>query len=145
MKAAISVNYKYFSPSSHSQLGKTIQTHIYVYIYIYKEVLAWRGIYFSCCFFLASWLFGFLSSWLLGFLASRLLGFLACWLWLVASSAFPVPLRQVAFWLSAFGGFGFSHPLLSQFLSGRFCFCTLSLFFLDLASRIISITSCLPI
>ena len=71
---------------------------------------------FFHCFFgggffslLASWLLGFSASWLLGFLASRLLGFLAaCWLmrlvvafllWLFASSAFPVPLRQVAFWL----------------------------------------------
>ena len=73
------------------------------------------GIYFSFSFFfsflfplLASRLFGFLSFRLLGFLASRLLGFsafcwfmrlLAFWLWLFASSAFPVPLRQVAFWL----------------------------------------------
>ena len=53
----------------------------------------------------------------------------AFWLWLLASSAFPVPLRQVAFWLlrlfaglCGFGGFGFSHPLLSQFLSGLFGF-----------------------
>ena len=57
--------------------------------------------------FLASWLFGFLASWLLGFLASWLLGFSASWLlgFLAsqllpfASSAFPVPLWQVAFWL----------------------------------------------
>ena len=40
--------------------------------------------------FVASWrLLGFSASWLLGILASRLL----------ASSAFPVPLWQVAFWL----------------------------------------------
>ena len=75
--------------------------------------------------FLASWLFGFLASWLFGFLAFWLLGFWAFG-WLVASSAFPVPLRQVAFWLlrfslvyAAFGGFGFSHPGV----------CTLSLVF----------------
>ena len=57
--------------------------------------------------FLASWLLGFSASWLLGFWASGLLGFSAfCWFmrllvafWLFASSAFPVPLRQVAFWL----------------------------------------------
>ena len=74
---------------------------------------------------LASWLRGFLAF---GFLAFRLLGFLAFWL--------------LGFLLvyAAFGGFGFSHPLLSQFLSGLFGFCTLS-WFLDLASRIISITS----
>ena len=74
--------------------------------------------------FLASWRLGFSASWLLGFLASRLLGFsascwfmrllVAFWLWLFASSAFPVPLRQVAFWLlrlfavlCGFGGVGF--------------------------------------
>ena len=68
--------------------------------------------------FSASWLLGFWASWLLlGFLAFRLLGFSASWLSglfgfllvyaafaflafrLFASSAFPVPLRQVAFWL----------------------------------------------
>ena len=72
----------------------------------------------------------FSASWLLGFLAScwfmRLLG--AFWLWLFASSAFPVLLRQVAFWLCGFllvyvalGGFGFSPPLLSQLLSDCGC------------------------
>ena len=100
---------------------------------------------------MASWLLGFSASWLLGFLASRLLGFsafywfmrllVAFWLWLFASSAFPVPLRQVAFWLlrlfaglcyAAFGGFGFSHPILA-FAPFHW--------FLDLASRIMSITS----
>ena len=81
-----------------------------------------EGIYFCFLFFLlfpllAFWLLGFLAFRLLGFLAFRLLGFLAsrllgfsafCWfmqllvafsLWLFASFAFPVPLRQVAFWL----------------------------------------------
>ena len=63
---------------------------------------------FSFCFYfflLASWLFwllGFLAFRLLGFLASRLLGFLAL---VFASSAFPVPLRQVAFWLWRLCGF----------------------------------------
>ena len=108
-----------------------------------------KGIYFRICvLLLAFWLLGFLTFGLLGFLAFRLLGFLAsrrlgflalCWFmrllaafcpWLFASSAFPVPLRQVAFWLyAAFGGFGFLHPLLPQFLSGLFGLCTLSLFF----------------
>ena len=54
----------------------------------------------------------FLSVCLCGFM--RLLR-----LWLFASSALPVSLRQVAFWLCGFwwlSGFGFSHPLLSQFV-----------------------------
>ena len=91
-------------------------------------------------FFFRFWLLGFLASRLLGFSASGLFGFLLVlvvfWLWLFASSAFPVPLRQVAFYLfgfslvcAAFGGFGFSNPLLSQFLSGLLGFCTLSLVF----------------
>ena len=62
--------------------------------------------------FLASWLLGFLASWLLGFSASGLLGFSAfCWFmrllvafWLFASFAFPVPLRQVAFFRHHGGG-----------------------------------------
>ena len=119
--------------------------------------------------FLASWLFGFLASWLLGFLASWLLGFSACWLlgfwasWLLgfwASGLFsfllvyvafggflafrilciPVPLRQVAFWLlrlfASLCGFGFSHP------SGFLAFAPFH-WFLDLASRIMSITTTL--
>ena len=110
--------------------------------------------------FLASWLLGFLASWLLGFLASGLLGFFASWLFGFLASGL--------FGFSAFCAFGFSHPLYSQFLFGRwrfgFCgffaglcgFWRLWLFassaftvplwapfhwFLDLASRIISITS----
>ena len=77
---------------------------------------------------LASWL-GFSASWLLGFLASRLLGF------------------SVSCWFMRLFGFGFSHPLHSQFISGSlvalsfrmlcfpsskgglFSFCTLSLVF----------------
>ena len=90
--------------------------------------------------------FSLLASWLFGLLASGLLGFSAfCWFMrllvaflLFASSAFPVPLRQVAFWLllvyAAFGGFGFSHP------SGFWAFAPFH-WFLDLASRIISITT----
>ena len=107
----------------------------------------------------ASWLLGFLASWLLGFLAfgflaSRLLGF-----W-----AFRLFAGLCGFWWL----FCFSHPLHSQFLFGRwrFGFCGFSLvyatfcgfgfshpsgflafapfhWFLDLASRIISITTTL--
>ena len=78
-----------------------------------------KNMYFRSCFFplLASWFLGFVASWLLGFSASWLFGFsasglfgfllvyaamrllVAFWLWLFASSAFPVPLQQVAFWL----------------------------------------------
>ena len=65
----------------------------------------------------------------------------SCFFRLFASFAFPVLLWRV-FWLlrlftglSAFGGFGFSHPLLSQFLSRLFGFCTLSwVFWLWLAA-----------
>ena len=130
----------------------------------------WRGIYFRCCFFalawlfgfLASWLFGFLASWLFGlaswlfgFLASWLLGFsascafvllVAFWLWLFASSAFPVPLWLVAFWLlrlvAGLCGFWWLWLFASllSLLSGLFCFCPFH-WFLALASRILSITS----
>ena len=113
--------------------------------------------------FLASWLLGFLASWLLGFLAVQLLGFWAsgllgfsafCWFmrllvafWLFASSAFPVPLRQMAVLLLRlllFAGLcGFWRLL------AALAFCILRAFwllrpfigFLDLASRIISITT----
>ena len=55
-----------------------------------------RGMYFFLFFS-----FFLLASWLPGFSAfcwfMRLL--VAFWLWLFASSAFPVPVRQVAFWL----------------------------------------------
>ena len=123
-----------------------------------------RGIYFifvAYCSFLsllASWLFGFSASWLLGFSASWLLAFWLLgfflllvglrgfwWLWLFASSAFPVPLRQVAFWLLRlcaglcgfwklwlFASSAFPVPLRAFWLLH---------WFLDLASRIISITS----
>ena len=115
--------------------------------------------------FLAFRLLGFLASWLLGFLAFRLLGFLAfrllvglCGFWWLfgfgfwlASSAFPVPLRQVAFWLlrhfvglCGFWRLWLFASLLSQFLSGRFGFTPFH-WILDLAPRIISITSVLPI
>ena len=82
--------------------------------------------FFFFFFFFRFWLLGFLAFRLLGFSASGLLGFSAfCWFmrlmvafWLFASSAFPVPLRQVAFWLlrlfrwfmrllAAFGGISF--------------------------------------
>ena len=81
--------------------------------------------------FLACWLLGFLASWLVGFLASWLLGFLACWLVGFLAS------RLLGFWaFRLFAGlcgfwwlFGFSHPLHSQFLFGRwrFGFCGFSL------------------
>ena len=56
-----------------------------------------EGYLFWFVFFFA---FGFLAFWLFGFLASWFLGFLAFWLF----------------------GFVFSHPLHSQFLSGRWRF-----------------------
>ena len=77
---------------------------------------------------LASWLLGFSASWLLGFLASRLLGFLAFRL-LVGLCGFCIPSSSSAGGVLAFAAFDFSHPLLSQFLSGRFGFCTCSLVF----------------
>ena len=111
-----------------------------------------RGIFFGCCFsvvfsclffvlrfwLLAVWL---LTVWLLGiWLLARLLCFLASCQLLVAFLALAFrTLRQVAFWLlQLFVGIcGFrllwwlwlSHPLLSQFLSGRWLFglCALSL------------------
>ena len=76
-----------------------------------EEVFSKGGVFFGVVFSA----FGFLALWLLGFLASRLLGFLAlafrirCFRWFMRL-------------LAAFGGFGFSHPLLSQFLSGLFGF-----------------------
>ena len=113
-----------------------------------------RGIYFRnvFCFllgfvfrfgFLASWLLGFLASWLFSFLASWLFGFSAFGLFgfLLVYAAFGgflalafrilcIPSSSsAAGGYAAFGGFGFSHPLLSQFLSGLFVFCTLSLVF----------------
>ena len=78
--------------------------------------------------FLASWLFGFLAFWLLGFWAFRLFVGL-CSFWWLFGFGFSHPLHsQFLFgrWrfgfcvYAAFGGFGFSHPLLSQFLSGLF-------------------------
>ena len=100
-------------------------------------------LFWSAFGFLAFWLLGFLAFWLIGFLASWLVGFLASWLfgflasWLFGFSAFRLFAGLCGFWW--FFGFGFSHPLLSQFLSGLFGFCTLSL----VASRIISITTTL--
>ena len=102
--------------------------------------------FFLICFsLLASWLFGFLASWLFGFLAFWLPGFWAfrlfvglCGFWWLFGFGFSNPLHsQFLFgrWrfgfcvYAAFGGFGFSHPLLSQFQSGLFGFCNLSLVF----------------
>ena len=91
----------------------------------------WRGIYFrffsafvsSFLFFLpllAFWLLGFLGFWLLGFLAFRLLVGLCGFWWLfgciASSSAFRWFMQLFA-------------SSASQFLSGRFGFCTLSLVF----------------
>ena len=113
--------------------------------------------------FLASWLLGFLASWLLGFLASWRLGFLASWLFgflasrLLGFWAFRLFAGLCTFWwlfgfafgrwrfsfcgfslvYAAFGGgFGFSHP------AGFLAFAPFH-WFLDLASRIISITTTL--
>ena len=105
--------------------------------------------------FLASWLLGFLASWLFGFLASRLLGFWASRLFaglcgcfladrilcIPSSSSADGVLAFAAFrWfmrlLAAVGGFGFSHP------SGFLAFAPFH-WLLDLASRIISITTTL--
>ena len=86
-------------------------------------LLVLKGIYhyvfpFFILLFFRFWLLGFLASWLLGFcgfLAFWLPGFWAFWLfvglckfwWLFLALAFrfPVPLRQVAFWLLRFCGF----------------------------------------
>ena len=111
---------------------------------LHCSFLHWRGTYFS--FFwgtlLASWLLGFLASWLFGFSAFRILSFLA--FWLVGFLAFRLLVGLCGFWwllalafrircisgrwrfgfcrfllvYATFGGFGFSHLLLSQFLSG---------------------------
>ena len=105
--------------------------YIYIYIYIYICIFSLLD---SCLFgFLASWLFGFLASWLLGFLAcwwfTRLL--VTFWLWLFASSAFPVQSRMCLFaglcgfwWLWLFASSAFPVSLV-----------------LALAFRILSITS----
>ena len=90
---------------------------------------------FSYLFF--AFRFWLLASWLLGFSAScwfmRLL--VAFWLWLFAVSAFPVPLRQVAFWLlRLFAGLCGCCKLWLLAFAPFHCF-------LDLASHIISITS----
>ena len=82
---------------------------VFIFVFFFFSLLA------SWLFgFLATWLFGFLATWLFGFLAFRLLGFSASglfvglcgfsWLWLFASSAFPVPLG-VGFWLLRLCGF----------------------------------------
>ena len=65
--------------------------------------------------------FHFASSSLFGFCGFLLGKMRLSRLWLFASSALPVPLQQVAFWLCGFwwlSGFGFSHPLLSQLVFG---------------------------
>ena len=88
--------------------------------------------------FLAFWLLGFLASWLLGFLvsASRLLGFSAsCWFMRLCFLALAFRILCIASSSSAGGVLPFAafrwfmRLLLSQFLSWRFGFCTLSLVF----------------
>ena len=71
-----------------------------------NAIIPGRGIYFRICSFFFPIFFP--ASWLLGLAFRLLVGLCGFW------------------WLLAFG-FGFSHPLLSQFLSGLFGFCTLSL------------------
>ena len=61
--------------------------------------------------FLAFWLLGFS---VFGFMAFRLLGFLA--FWLLGFLAFRLLVGLCGFW--CLFGFGFSHPLHSQFLFG---------------------------
>ena len=116
--------------------------------------LSTRGMYFSFLFFLAFgflafWLLGFLASWLFGFLASCFFGFSASCFLLVYAAFGGFGFSLFGRWrfgpcgfslvYAAFGGFGFLHPLRSQFL-WAFGFCTFH-WFLNLASRIISITS----
>ena len=72
--------------------------------------------------FWASWLLGFLASWLLGFLASCLFGFLASRL--LGFWAFRLFAGLCSFWWL----FGFSHPLHSQFLFGRWRFLAFAAF-----------------
>ena len=92
------------------------------------------------------WLLGsFLASWLLGFLAFRLLVGL-CGFWWLFGFGFSHSLFLSGRWLfgfcgfslvyAGFGGFGFSHPLLSHFLLPSFL-----AFAPFLASHILSITS----
>ena len=94
------------------------------------------GVFVEGVFFLA---FGFLASLFFGFLAFRLLlvyagfgGFLALAfriLCIPSSSGRRFGFSGSSLVCAAVGGFGFSHTLLSQFLSGRFGFGTLSLIF----------------
>ena len=124
--------------------------------------LAFRLLGFSASWFLgfsASWLLGFWASGLLGFLVSWLLGFLAfrfsasgllgflvfCWFMrllvafgLFASSAFPIPLRQVAFLPFCIFSLVCAASALAFRIFGLFGY-----WFLDLAFRIISITTTL--
>ena len=88
-----------------------------------NPILQRRGIYFwllfsiflgGICFFA----FGFLAFWLLGFSASWLLGLLA--FWLLGFLAFRLLVGLCGLWWLF--GFGFSHPLHSQFLFGRWRF-----------------------
>ena len=53
---------------------------------------------------LASWLLGFLASWHFGLLLVYA-ALVAFWLWLFASSAFPVPLRRLFGFCTPFIGF----------------------------------------
>ena len=87
------------------------------------SLVCWRGICFRMfSFFVFCLFFRFWASWLFGFMAFRLLGFLA--FWLLGFLAFRLLVGLCGFWWL----FGFSHPLHSQFLFGRwrFGFCGFS-------------------
>ena len=108
--------------------------------------------------FLASWLLGFSASWLLGFSASWFLGFLAfCWfMWRFggffawAFRILCIPSSSLAGGVLAFAAFRCFMRLLVALAFRILCFPSSSPdflafapfhWFLDLASRIISITS----
>ena len=100
---------------------------VYIYIYIYCGFVLFRVgfLWLLPGFMWLLWLFishplhsQFLSAWLL----RRFIGFMRLLrLWLFASFALPVPLRQVAFCLCGLwrlSGLGFLRPQHRQFLSG---------------------------
>ena len=105
--------------------GYVAQGLVHIYIYTCRSIYL-RSLFFP--FFLGGILFyafGFLASWLFGFLASWLFGFLA--FWVLGFWVFQLFVGLCGFWWLF--GFGFSHPLHSQFLFGRwrFGFCGFSL------------------
>ena len=119
------------------KLGKSVDALLESWAFWLLGFLAFRLLVGLCGFW---WLFGFGFSHPLrssSSSAGRVLWFMQLLAaWLFASSAFQFLFGRSRFGFcgfslvyAAFGGFGFSHPLLSQFLSGRFCVCTLSLVF----------------